>query len=136
MVKKLQNRANVICERPLAQKTNEIFDKILPQLLRAEFCLYYFVRFFLEWSFKKNAFEIYCPLPMSDFCWDTYLAQNRTSFMPNYDPKTYQKINSDILSTTMMNSKSFLLIIGSRLSLHNCHLTKINLNFCPFYVLD
>ena len=39
-----------------AQKTNEIFDKILPYEARAEFCLI-FRLFFGQWSFKKKMFR-------------------------------------------------------------------------------
>ena len=46
---------------------NEISDKILPYEARAEFCdgaefCHIFCSFFGQWSFKKNAFEIYWPL--------------------------------------------------------------------------
>ena len=48
---------------------NEILDKILPYEARAEF--YQIFRSFLgQWSFKKDAFEIYRPL-MDAFSYNT-----------------------------------------------------------------
>ena len=50
-----KSHESIFCWNSIAQKTNEIFDKILAYEARAEFCQI-FCLFFGQWSFKEKWF--------------------------------------------------------------------------------
>jgi hypothetical protein len=58
-VLKVSKFQNIFFETPLPKKRMKyLLEKILPNKARAEFC-HIFRSFYGQWSFKKNAFEIY-----------------------------------------------------------------------------
>ena len=64
-IKVSKSQRKKISLNSIAQKMNKILDKTLPYEARPEFCQI-FCLFFGQWSFKKNTFEIYSPLPLND----------------------------------------------------------------------